>query len=155
MTSRYRGFTLVELLVVIAIIGVLIALLLPAVQQAREAARRMQCTNNLKQIGLAMHNYHDTYQSFPSGFNNYTGWGWAAAILPFVEQRAMYDQINNTQSLMDLSNATILASAQTQLDNYRCPSDVAPALNDKSLPTVVVQEEIAYASYVASMGTNK
>ena len=101
MKKRYRGFTLVELLVVIAIIGVLIALLLPAVQAAREAARRIQCANNLKQYGLGIHNYHDTFkQCPPSGSGN---WGipgscpmvgWQVRILPFTEQVALYDQIN-------------------------------------------------------------
>ncbi|HUG66755.1 MAG TPA: DUF1559 domain-containing protein [Pirellulaceae bacterium] len=117
---RYRrGFTLVELLVVIAIIGILVALLLPAVQAAREAARRMSCGNNLKQIALAIHNYHDTYKAFPPirggqlvrggtqpfGSNatfypgcpawfNSTAWSWRALILPFVEQQPLYDQIN-------------------------------------------------------------
>jgi prepilin-type N-terminal cleavage/methylation domain-containing protein len=95
-----RGFTLIELLVVIAIIAVLIALLLPAVQQAREAARRTQCKNNLKQIGLALHNYHDTNLKFPAGAVWNNGWGhsWHIALLPFTEQTAIYNQWNFSQS---------------------------------------------------------
>jgi prepilin-type N-terminal cleavage/methylation domain-containing protein len=93
---RRLGFTLIELLVVIAIIAVLIALLLPAVQQAREAARRTQCKNNLKQYGLALHNYHDTFSRFPIGG---TDWGrlelgWQVRILPYVDQAGLYNQIN-------------------------------------------------------------
>ncbi|NLX95632.1 MAG: DUF1559 domain-containing protein [Rhodopirellula sp.] len=93
--QRHRGFTLVELLVVIAIIGILIALLLPAVQAAREAARRTQCTNQLKQIGLALQNYHDTQRKFPHG-TRYPGGSpnWRVVILPYMEQSALYDQLN-------------------------------------------------------------
>src|SRR3954451_2672849 len=94
--TKRRGFTLIELLVVIAIIGVLIALLLPAVQAAREAARRSQCTNNLKQIGIALHNYHDGTGSLPWGHGPF-GWNdWSASVmlLPFIEQKQIYDAIN-------------------------------------------------------------
>ncbi len=96
--KRQRGFTLIELLVVIAIIAVLIALLLPAVQQAREAARRTQCKNNLKQHGLAIHNYHDTFLRFPSCGNEQTGSGWThtawVALLPYIDQAPLYNLWN-------------------------------------------------------------
>src|SRR6188474_2864139 len=97
---RERGFTLIELLVVIAVIGILVALLLPAVQQAREAARRTQCRNNLKQIGIAMSNYHDVHQTFPPGRlrNPVDGQGRCfsayAYLLPYLEATTLYDQIN-------------------------------------------------------------
>ncbi len=104
MVKSRRGFTLIELLVVIAIIAILIALLLPAVQQAREAARRTQCKNNLKQIGLALHNYHDVFNSFPIGNRTSTwegGWGGSfwMALLPYIDQAPLYNQMTfNGQS---------------------------------------------------------
>ena len=126
-----RAFTLVELLVVIAIIGILIALLLPAVQAAREAARRMQCTNAIKQITLAFHNYHDTYKEFPTGHLRGTGnnlptrlpgWGWPALILPFVEQTAIHDQIDFGLRLSDTANSNNLAMVRTPITMFLCPS---------------------------------
>ena len=125
-----RGFTLIELLVVIAIIAVLIALLLPAVQAAREAARRTQCVNNMKQLGLAMHNYHDAQGSFPIGR---TGLGftykntsiddrrtWAFSILPQLEQSAIYNAINFSLSFYVAQQTTVLL---TSVAGFHCPSD--------------------------------
>ena len=100
-THDRRGFTLIELLVVIAIIAVLIALLLPAVQSAREAARRIQCTNNLKQIGLAMHNYHSSHNSFPPGYVSW-GWGtWYIFTLPWIEGGTVYNSWNQSGPAAD------------------------------------------------------
>lgn len=123
------GFTLVELLVVIAIIGVLIALLLPAVQAARESARRSQCANNMKQLGLALHNYHDVFKTFPAGGVYGNGQvttipqpayhhTWLTAILPYMEQRPLYDSIDLKQRAW---GQTVVG---TQLPGLRCPSDV-------------------------------
>ena len=100
---RPKGFTLVELLVVIAIIGMLIALLLPAVQAAREAARRMSCSNNEKQIVLAMHNYHDTFKTFPWGARGSTYGTWAIHLLPYIEQSAIASQFDWDQEFHGLS----------------------------------------------------
>lgn len=137
---RVHGFTLIELLVVIAIIAVLIALLLPAVQQARESARRTQCRNHLKQLGLALHNYHDTANCFPPGVIRQTAdlqfdpagdanalsiesWGWNAFLLPYLDQAPLYNQagISRGDKLEDRLN-----EARTILPALRCPSDTAP-----------------------------
>src|SRR5690606_27940838 len=128
------GFTLIELLVVIAIIAVLIALLLPAVQQAREAARRTQCKNNLKQLGLALHNYHDVHNSFPIGsrygtgtYSNLSGCNWRTSILPYLEQGTAYDQMNfNGHSFSGYSAYPFSGGNEflsgLKMDVFLCPS---------------------------------
>lgn len=122
--KRRQGFTLVELLVVIAIIGILIALLLPAVQAAREAARRMQCTNKLKQIGLAMHNYNDVQKSFPNGaYHSGTAFlSWAMAIYPFMEQSALYERLTVGKGTWDFTITDSLEAAKEPVSALLCPS---------------------------------
>ena len=132
-SKRLSAFTLVELLVVIAMIGILIGLLLPAVQAAREAARRMKCANNLKQIGLALHSYADANQALPAAWRGYDdrnpdkpcvygepGWGWAAAILPFMENANLADLADLNEPVAAEVNET---ARVTFLPIYRCPSD--------------------------------
>ncbi|MFI4876303.1 MAG: DUF1559 domain-containing protein [Blastopirellula sp. JB062] len=123
LNGKSRGFTLVELLVVIAIIGVLIALLLPAVQQAREAARRMQCTNQMKQAVLALHNYVDTHRHMPSaayGTASFVGISIWTQLAPFMEQGAFYDQYHFDQSCVSADNYALNQS--TPMPHLRCPS---------------------------------
>jgi len=141
---RRRGFTLIELLVVIAIIAILIALLLPAVQQAREAARRTQCRNNLKQIGLAMHNYHDVYRTLPPGFINDHGvgkstlgveyshfdttaqkaqWAWTAFILPMIDQAPLFNTMQVESLRAEQSRLNNFVPFHTVLSSFRCASD--------------------------------
>jgi prepilin-type N-terminal cleavage/methylation domain-containing protein/prepilin-type processing-associated H-X9-DG protein len=133
--GRARGFTLVELLVVIAIIGVLVGLLLPAVQAAREAARRSQCLNSLRQIGIACHNYHDTYQTFPPGWMLQPNpleesWGWLALLLPQLEQPNVHRQLAvnrgsyfNMLSTPALGASQVVPGSKTALKLLICPSD--------------------------------
>ena len=117
--ERQRGFTLVELLVVIAIIGILIALLLPAVQAAREAARRMQCSNQMKQLALGLHNYHDTFNVFPpGGRSNSNQLTWCVAVLPYIEQRPLYDKFDFRVA----SFTSHLVHALNRIDTFLCPS---------------------------------
>ena len=136
--ARSRGFTLIELLVVIAIITVLIALLLPAVQAAREAARRIQCSNNLKQVGLAMHNYHSTYNVFPPGrINTYLAgnghcWGAYSQMLPQLELQALFNAMNfnmNPDPDYSTTSAVVnMTASVTVLNTLLCPSDGGPAV---------------------------
>src|SRR5688500_807799 len=124
-TLKKHGFTLIELLVVIAIIAVLIALLLPAVQQAREAARRTQCRNHMKQIGLALHNYHDSHQRFPTGVTEINGQvSWHAYILPFIDQAPLYQQFNWNGTAIYIMSPNGPHCLQ-RIPVYLCPSSDA------------------------------
>jgi prepilin-type N-terminal cleavage/methylation domain-containing protein/prepilin-type processing-associated H-X9-DG protein len=147
-----KGFTLVELLVSVAIIAVLIGLLLPAVQRVREAASRIQCQNNLKQIGLALHNYHWTYKRFPPAYEAVglnSGPGWGTILLPFLEQEALGRQVPRGSPLWGGPRAVSTAAdgGQTPLSIFRCPSDSGPILNAD-------QGNFAVSNYRATCGTN-
>jgi prepilin-type N-terminal cleavage/methylation domain-containing protein len=128
--SKSRGFTLVELLVALAVIGILIALLLPAVQSARAAARRMQCQSRLHQLGLALHNYHDTFDVFPAGsyaigpsFRTLSGWGWGSMLLPQIEQSALYNSIDFHVGTAVGANRDVI---RQPVPFWQCPADTAP-----------------------------
>jgi prepilin-type N-terminal cleavage/methylation domain-containing protein len=133
MVRTKKGFTLIELLVVIAIIAILVALLLPAVQAAREAARRTECKNHLKQLGLALHNYHDANATFPSGWNSYNGASWGMFLLPFVEFKTIYNQVYFSfpmvSAVTNPGSTTINNQQQILLvlNLFKCPSSGDPS----------------------------
>ena len=145
-SNSLRGFTAVELLVVVAIVAILIALLLPAVQQSREAARRSQCKNNMKQIALSMHNYHDTFNTLPPGWiakdwKPDTGacYGWGTSILPYIDQAPLYNRTDFKRP------PAVGELTQMQLPVYRCPSDAFPGIN-------AVRGNFATSNYAGNYG---
>lgn len=162
---RHRGFTLIELLVVIAIIAILVSLLLPAVQQAREAARRTQCKNNLKQLGLALHNYHDVHRAFPSGWiavdngvqsahDGLNGAGWGTMILPYIEQAPLYNLFDANLAIHDPANIVFINNV---LPAWQCPSDPKPdkwQIEEEGSPGTVLAE-LPTANYIGNFGTEE
>ena len=164
---RSRGFTLIELLVVIAIIAILIALLLPAVQQAREAARRTQCKNNMKQLGLALHNYHDVHNMFPSGWiavdpatgrqsphDGVNGAGWGTMILPNLDQAPLYRQFNANLAIHAPANIPFVSNV---IPAWQWPSDPKPdrwEIEEEGSPGTVLAE-LPTANYIGVFGTEE
>ncbi len=159
--SHKLGFTLIELLVVIAIIAVLIALLLPAVQSAREAARRAQCINNLKQIGLGMHNYQSSNGVLPQGTRGCCWGTWLIPLLPFVEQQALFNAWNNSgnnnaklstypsEGLFRYGGPCNITVSSTRVDAYNCPSD---GNNDRTAGVIVLGRSVRSQNYVVNFG---
>ncbi len=145
-----RGFTLIELLVVLGVIAVLIAFLFPATRSARPAARRSQCKNNLKQIGLALHNYHDAYGAFPPVFTVDTGGkplhSWRTLILPYLDQKPLYDRIDLSKPWDDPANAEIF---KTNVYGYACPSNSISKENTTYLAVVMSHSALRAGSSCA------
>jgi prepilin-type N-terminal cleavage/methylation domain-containing protein/prepilin-type processing-associated H-X9-DG protein len=161
-----RAFTLIELLVVMGIISILMSMLLPAVQNAREAARRTQCQNNLKQLCLALHNYHEVHSTFPPGFttssigwSDQSAWGWGVMILPMIEQSPTYRQLDPGQPdrlTQAVRNPSKLKLLQTPLPIFFCPSDSGPLLNPmRRLDPTGVNVEVARSNFIGSHGVKR
>jgi prepilin-type N-terminal cleavage/methylation domain-containing protein/prepilin-type processing-associated H-X9-DG protein len=152
---RQAGFTLIELIVSIAVVGVLAALLIPAVQASRDAARRTACKNQLRQLGLALHMYHEVHRCFPPGsyvmgpsFPMQTGWGWGAMLLPYIEQNAMYTQINFELGTGLGNNLQLIAQP---ISLFRCPSEIC-ADTISCTPLGEPTFQIASGNYCGSEG---
>jgi prepilin-type N-terminal cleavage/methylation domain-containing protein/prepilin-type processing-associated H-X9-DG protein len=160
--ALHAGFTLIELLVVIAIIAILIGLLIPAVQKVRAAAARTSCTNNLKQIGLAMHSYHDGNQSLPPGWlctqtlAPSPGWSWSLFILPYLEQGNLYNSIapDVTVNLNPNGSAAQNAALQTTVKTYLCPGDIGTLLNSNFTPVCAKSNYVANRSLLGPDGNS-
>jgi prepilin-type N-terminal cleavage/methylation domain-containing protein/prepilin-type processing-associated H-X9-DG protein len=162
MARQRRGFTLIELLVVIAIIAVLIALLLPAVQAAREAARRAQCVNNLKQVGIAMHNYHDSTGSLPPGGMAIVDGTWQMFILPYLELSTLYNSYNqmgtyesaggvkNTDQNLRYGGICQVTVTSARINTLTCPSD---SINTAGYPSPIASLPISFHNYVVNFGS--
>jgi prepilin-type N-terminal cleavage/methylation domain-containing protein/prepilin-type processing-associated H-X9-DG protein len=159
-SNRRRGFTLIELLVVIAIIAVLIALLLPAVQSAREAARRAQCINNLKQIGLGMHNYESSSGVFPQGMRGCCWGSWLIPLLPFVEQQALFNAWNSSgnnsglpgygdEGMFRYAGVCNITVTSTRVSAYNCPSD---GNNTQTVGIAALGMNVTSQNYVVNFG---
>lgn len=156
MGIRIRhGFTLVELLVVIAIIGILVGLLLPAVQAAREAARRMQCSNNLKQLGLALHNYESTFKAFPPAGIDSNSMSWAVMTLPFIEQKNLFDRFNFAEGSWQQFNRIGVVKGVV-VPSLQCPSAPADTLfsafNTTATPANINESDVRTSHYHAVLG---
>src|SRR5947207_1711621 len=150
---RFRGFTLVELLVVIAIIGVLVALLLPAVQSAREAARRAQCSNNLKQLSLALHNYENTHNTLPPAGIDSNQMSWVVLLLPYFEQQNLYSQFNFNKGSWQAFNRTTLVQG-VRLKAIICPDLTTKADSCSVFATTPDESTVSALHYYAVLGPN-